>query len=141
MKIRVQRRDGRIETISVVGPAKIHHGDGLDHLHSADSLDHYFTPEGYYDGWGKAVAGEPVLGTPEGDAILDDIDRISREHSTRPSFRFHRREKAIRLRSIWSLSNRRHSRTLCRMRMACGRASRKRARGSMTRSPLLTRGA
>lgn len=79
MKLRVQHRDGRIETISVVGPAEIHHGEGLDHLHSADGLDHYFTPDGYYDGWGKAVTGQSILGTPEGDAVLDDIDRISRE--------------------------------------------------------------
>ena len=73
MNLRVERRDGRIETITVVGPAEIHHGEGLNHQHSAEGLDHYFTPDGHYDGWGRAALGM----TPE--EVVESIDRIEGE--------------------------------------------------------------
>lgn len=74
MKVRVQRRDGRIETIQVVGPVEVHHGEKLDHFHAADGMDHYFTNEGFYDGWGQAA---PPGMTPEDAGPM--IERIERE--------------------------------------------------------------
>lgn len=75
MKMRVQRRDGRVETIALVGPAEIHHGEDLDHVHSADGLDHYFTPDGFYDGWGRAAEGMT------GGDVAETIDRVEGERT------------------------------------------------------------
>jgi hypothetical protein len=56
MKIRVQHKDGTMETITLVPPiTDIRDGERLHSLKCGDGTDHYFTPEGYYDGWGRAV--------------------------------------------------------------------------------------
>ena len=54
MKIRVQQRDGTIETISLAGPVSLVEGDVLSRMTSAEGLEHFFTSDGHYDGWGRA---------------------------------------------------------------------------------------
>jgi hypothetical protein len=53
MKIRVQQHDGSIETISLAGPVSLAEGDILSRITSAEGLEHFFTSDGHYDGWGK----------------------------------------------------------------------------------------
>jgi len=62
MKIRVQRKDGRIEILELHGelsgpsPAQNELGHVFELRHfNAGGVDHYFDLEGYYDGWGGAV--------------------------------------------------------------------------------------
>ncbi len=74
MNIRVMRRDGLYEIIAVVGPVEIHHGTGMDHLHSADGMDYYFLHDGTYDGWGKSAPAGMTM-----DEAAQDIERIERE--------------------------------------------------------------
>jgi hypothetical protein len=75
MKIRVIRsEDHREELISIVGPVEISEGDHLSSLHSAEGLDHYFTQDGYYDGWGKDVSGSNI-GLPEVEKQIESIER------------------------------------------------------------------
>ena len=70
MRVRVQLRDGKMETITLVPPITIHdspydvpNGVGmLAHLHCGDGTDHYFTYDsGHYDGWGRAAAEASTL--------------------------------------------------------------------------------
>lgn len=79
MKMRVQRGDGRIETISLVGPCEVHHGEGMDHIHSADGMDYYFLHDGTYDGCGAGVPG----GTTE--RTMDMVERVERERAIEDS--------------------------------------------------------
>lgn len=57
MKIIVVMRNGEgTRTITLVPPVtELHDGERLSSFHCGDGTDHYFTPEGYYDGWGRAV--------------------------------------------------------------------------------------
>jgi hypothetical protein len=85
MKLRVQRGDGSIETISIVGPVEIDEGRTMAHIHSAEGLDHYFTFDGHYDGWGMAC-NIPI---PEGPApmegeVKDLIDRVEKDREIEP---------------------------------------------------------
>lgn len=53
MKIAVTRADGNTELLLLNGPVTIHEGGQYQsHIHSAEGFDHYFQPDGYYDGWG-----------------------------------------------------------------------------------------
>ena len=78
MKLRVQRGDGSIETISLVGPAEIHHSKGTNLIRSASGMDHYFLPDGSYDGWGMAL---PSVSVEDAGEI---IDRVNRERKIEP---------------------------------------------------------
>ncbi len=68
MKIKVRRCDGRIETIELFDPLQTFPGKLLNHIRSGDGTDHYFTPEGDYDGWGMNI--EPANLTDEQAASL-----------------------------------------------------------------------
>ena len=54
MRIRVQRRDGRIEVLTISEDTRVVAGPVLHRL-SDGRRDDYFTPEGYYDGWGMGA--------------------------------------------------------------------------------------
>ena len=92
MKLKLQRRDGQHETISIVGPVEVHHGEKMDHLHSADGMDHYFwSDDGTYDGWGMgAPTGDAAIEVAEGQDVLDHpavrsiIERVERERKIEP---------------------------------------------------------
>ena len=55
MKIRVQHEDTLIETLTLVPPVECKHGIHMDRLISAEGMEHWFTAEGYYDGWGTST--------------------------------------------------------------------------------------
>jgi len=55
MKIRVQHEDGRIETITLRGALRTSDGKELDRIHMGE-MEHFFTKDGYYDGWGGGVS-------------------------------------------------------------------------------------
>jgi hypothetical protein len=56
MKIRVQRSDGRIETITLrEGQWEVIDGQYQNRLTMNPRFDHYFTQDGYYDGWAGDV--------------------------------------------------------------------------------------
>lgn len=52
MKIKVCNESGEVETLEFIGPLVVHEGKRLNYIRSHDGLDHYFTFEGDYDGWG-----------------------------------------------------------------------------------------
>jgi hypothetical protein len=56
MKIILQTETGERKTITLVPPITIRDRDGLNVLACGDGTEHFFTQDGYYDGWGRAVA-------------------------------------------------------------------------------------
>ena len=55
MKIRVQHTDGRVETLDLEGKWTCTEGEFLNRLSNDNGFEHFFTLDGYYDGWGGAV--------------------------------------------------------------------------------------
>jgi hypothetical protein len=77
VKIRVQRADGKIETLTLRAECTIRAYDGqhMSHLSieakSISIMDHYFTHDGHYDGWG----GGAVCGTmDEAKEVIDSME-------------------------------------------------------------------
>jgi hypothetical protein len=64
MKLRVQREDGRIETLELYGTWVFREGKLLSRLVCETGCEYFFTPEGYYDGWGSYIAPNGSKGTP-----------------------------------------------------------------------------
>lgn len=56
MKIRVQHEDGRIETLTIKGSLRVSEGHELDRIHTESGMEHFFTKDGHYDGWGGGVS-------------------------------------------------------------------------------------
>jgi hypothetical protein len=56
MKMRVQQRDGKIQTLEISPPFSILEGVQQDRIILSDGTQHFFTKEGYYDGWGKTAS-------------------------------------------------------------------------------------
>ena len=59
MKIKVLHEDGSIETLTLAGDLRCVEGQHL-HRAQADALEHFFTPDGHYDGWGRALHPTPL---------------------------------------------------------------------------------
>jgi hypothetical protein len=55
MNTRPQQRDGKILMLDIAPPISILQGVDLDRIVLADG-EHFFTKEGYYDGWGKSTS-------------------------------------------------------------------------------------
>ena len=55
MKMRVQQRNGKILTLEISPPFSILEGVLQDRIILSDGTQHFFTKEGYYDGWGKTA--------------------------------------------------------------------------------------
>jgi hypothetical protein len=55
MKIRVQREDRSAEVLTLKGDVDIVEGKYQNRITDGSGLDHYFTLDGFYDGWGGAV--------------------------------------------------------------------------------------
>lgn len=73
MRVRVERRSGRMETITIVNPVRVTRGRKLTCLHSGPT-DYYFDGEGYYDGHGGV---SPKLLGEELDPREDEGEWIS----------------------------------------------------------------
>lgn len=76
MKIKVKQEGGEIEVLEFVGPLAVHEGEHLNSIRSNDGLVHYFTHEGYYDGWGTGC--RRLLGKTgqDVDKMTDDIEAM-----------------------------------------------------------------
>jgi hypothetical protein len=72
MKLRVQHKDGTIETIRLGGSINVSEGKTLDHLVDG-GVEHYFTKDGFYDGWSSSESPE-------------DADKIIRRAERRREF-------------------------------------------------------
>lgn len=55
MKIRVQRNNDSVETLSLKGTWQVIEGKHQNRISDESGVDHFFTHDGYYDGWGGAV--------------------------------------------------------------------------------------
>ena len=54
--VKVVHADGRIESLRLrIGNAEIRDGESLSCIVSSDGTEHFFTPDGFYDGSGRAV--------------------------------------------------------------------------------------
>jgi hypothetical protein len=76
MKLRVQQKDGRVETIDIAQPVSILEGVELHRIVGSDGMEHFFTKEGYYDGWGT---GCPLCEASR--AIIDAIESQRKKKS------------------------------------------------------------
>jgi hypothetical protein len=59
MKLRVQHKDGRMETLELHGTWTCAEGEILNRMTNENGFEHFFTPDGYYDGWGGCVTCPP----------------------------------------------------------------------------------
>jgi hypothetical protein len=51
MKIIVTHADRTLETLTLTEPLQIHRGQRLNRLETSTGISHFFTPDGYYDGY------------------------------------------------------------------------------------------
>jgi len=73
MKIRVEGRNGEKQTITLVPPiTNFSDSERLSSFRCGDGTDHYFTSEGFYDGWGRAVNMSMEEAVKEIDRKLED---------------------------------------------------------------------
>ena len=59
MKIKVLHGDGSIETLTLAGDLRCVEDRHLHRTQTSD-LKHFFTPDGHYDGWGRALDETPL---------------------------------------------------------------------------------
>ena len=55
MRIRVEHENGRIEALTLRGTWHCVEGKYLNRLVDENGFEHFFTPDGHYDGWGGRV--------------------------------------------------------------------------------------
>ena len=54
MKVNVLHKNGSVETLTLSkNMTYVEGGLDLQSIIQSPDLDHYFTPDGYYDGWGR----------------------------------------------------------------------------------------
>jgi hypothetical protein len=63
MKLRVACRSGAVERLDLEGPLTIEEGPTLNVVRTESGIEHFFTKDGYYDGWGTMVG--PMLANKE----------------------------------------------------------------------------
>lgn len=56
VKLKVVRENGEIVTLELEYPTIMGRGKILNHMLTIDLVEHFFTKEGYYDGWGRTVS-------------------------------------------------------------------------------------
>jgi len=71
MVIRVQHKDGTSELLNLSGDWTVIEGKYLNRIRSPQGFEHFFTFEGYYDGWGRAI--QPT-DPSTADAVIDAIE-------------------------------------------------------------------
>jgi hypothetical protein len=75
MRIRVQHEDGSVEVITVAGDWRATEGKHLNRITDQNGFEHFFTPDGYYDGWGGNVR-QPQKAADEALQCMDDKRQI-----------------------------------------------------------------
>jgi hypothetical protein len=80
MKIQVVRQDGRHETLTLTEPLTLVRGERQNTLVTQTGMEHFFTQEGRYDGWGMPVGGIAVPANQEGfNHIKEFIDAVEND--------------------------------------------------------------
>lgn len=59
MFLNVVSEDGKCQRIRLILPAEVTEGKVLDKIKCEGGTEYFFTKEGYYDGWGRPVSGDP----------------------------------------------------------------------------------
>jgi len=59
MYLVVVTEDGECHKIRLILPVEVSEGKVLDKITCEGGTDYFFTKEGYYDGWGRPVSGDP----------------------------------------------------------------------------------
>ena len=72
ISIKVFHKDGKKEIINLHKFAIIHSGKTMNLIKDSTGTDHYFTHDGYYDGWGL---GMPPTHPSDADAIRNAIEK------------------------------------------------------------------
>ncbi len=73
MRIVVIYANGALETIALTGHWQVIEGPVLNRLQDESGLEHFFTKDGNYAGWG--ANGEPHLDAPPDDLALQRRER------------------------------------------------------------------
>lgn len=79
MKLRVQHEGDpdRIEILTLVPPLSIHLSKRLNYIRDTTGMIHWFTPDGYYDGWSRSVGSGPDQVMEGGFTFEETIDLIN----------------------------------------------------------------
>ena len=80
--VQVVRANGDHEKLTMTGPLTLLISSGLDRIVTSTGMEHWFTKEGIYDGWGMEFA-EPVPCDDPQDA-LDLATAIDNEREIIP---------------------------------------------------------
>jgi len=76
MKIRVvSAKGGRHENITLSEPLTISKGDNLNKLISGDGMEHWFKPDGTYDGWGMDISSANLSSVEQAQALVAAIEK------------------------------------------------------------------
>jgi len=59
MFLNVVDEGGKGHKIRLLLPAKVTEGKVLNKIECEGGTEYFFTKEGYYDGWGRPVSGDP----------------------------------------------------------------------------------
>ncbi len=59
MYLVVVYEDGKCKKIRMELPVEVTEGKNLDKIKCANGTEYFFTKEGYYDGWGRPMTGDP----------------------------------------------------------------------------------
>ena len=81
MKLQVQRYDGDTETINLEGKWTVQEGEYLNRLVSNQGMEHFFTIEGFYDGWGSAVCSPDMSEAIEQIMAMEEKRQIQRKNN------------------------------------------------------------
>ena len=79
MKIRVMHESGATEVIELpLGASTVFDGVRLDRIQSGN-MEHFFTKDGYYDGWGAAVSAtadeaREIIEAVESERVIEQAD-------------------------------------------------------------------
>jgi len=71
MRIKVQHENGATETLDLEGPLTVIKGHRLDRIRDSHGFEHFFTKDGFYDGWGARL---PKPNRLAADRILDALE-------------------------------------------------------------------
>ena len=81
MQIRVQHEDNRMEVLTLVPPTSVDQGKNMTVIRDASGMEHWFTEEGYYDGWDINTPGassedmDRIIERVEGSRVIEEAER------------------------------------------------------------------
>jgi hypothetical protein len=75
MLLNVCHSDNRIETIVLLVPLKLREGEHFNIITSGDGIAHYFTKNGYYDGWERRLDHIPDLTIEQAENLIEETER------------------------------------------------------------------